>query len=212
MKLRYFLLCLLIPFQNAYSADFGPRSDTTFGLTATVAPLSFPFPFAYGASAYFVASDNWLLEAEYLRSGMAIALFGFELGSVDERHISLQARYFPSDTGSFNFIMGGGNRNLSLKLARNLFDLATNSYSLTVSELSTNYIKLGLSNQWYWRNKYTVTFDWFSLNIPVNAEVKHSASRFAENEDDQETIKDSETVLSWYPSGAILKASIGITF
>jgi len=188
------------------------RTDKRAGVTAMLSPFSLPFPMAYGVSAYYVANPNWLLELEYLRSKFSIGIFGFEVGESVEQKLALQARYFPSDRGSFNFIMGLGKRNLDIRLARDLFDLATSNYSLTASELSASILRLGLANQWQWKEKYTFTVDWFTIDIPFNAQVKQSAAQFAENEEDREDIEDAESFLKWYPSGAIVKMNLGISF
>lgn len=188
------------------------RSDKNWGINGWFAPFSLPFPMGWGVSAHYVANQNWLLEAEYFRSSYAINIFGFEVGGVTEQKYTLQARYFFSRSGSFNFIFGGGYRNLEVKLARDLFDLVTNDYSLTVTEMDAYFVKVGVANQWGWGKNKTVTVDWFSLEIPFQADVVQSASQYAENPDDQEEIEDAEHVLKWYPSGAIVKLSIGITF
>jgi len=188
------------------------RTDNRFGITAMLSPVSLPFPMAYGVSAYYVASPNWLLELEYLRSKFSIGIFGFEVGESVEQKLALQARYFPSDRGSFNFIMGIGKRNLDIRLARDLFDLATGDYSLAVSEFSAPLLRLGLANQWQWKEKYTITLDWIAIDIPFNAKVEQSAVQFAENEEDRKDIEDAESFLKWYPSGAIVKMNLGISF
>jgi len=188
------------------------RSRDAWGINGSLAPLSIPFPLGYGISAHYILNPKWMLEAEYFRSNHAIKIFGFEIGAATEQKYTLQARYFLSDRGSFNFLFGGGYRNLEIRLAKDLFDLATNDYSLTVSEMEAYFIKLGLANQWGWGENKTVTVDWVSLEIPFQADIIHSASRFAEDANDQEKIEDAEHVLKWYPSGAIVKMSIGITF
>lgn len=223
MKAVILALVLLVPCQMAYSAeklsDFlntdetsrSLRSDSILGVTVFISPVSLPFPLSKGATLYYVANANWLMEMEYMQSTIAVGAFGYDFGEVKEKYYTFQTRYFPN-TNSFNLVFGAGYRNLSVNLARDLFELYTQDYSFTVSETETKYIKLGLANQWQWNRGFTLTVDWLDVNIPVSGKVKTSATRFAKDEDARHTIEDAETVLSWYPSGVMFKTSIGFAF
>lgn len=188
------------------------RHETQTGINGILAPMSIPFPMGFGISGHYVMNPNWILEAEYFRSNRAIKIFAFELGEIVEQKLTLQTRYFPSDDGSFNFIMGIGYRNLEARVPKDLLDLATHNYSETAAELSARFIKLGIANQWQWKEKYLVTFDWFALEVPFAAKVMESASKYADDPEDKEDIEETEHVLKWYPSGALVKFAIGITF
>jgi hypothetical protein len=209
---RRVLTLLLLLYTSGVCAEEQYRHDTTFGINGILAPFSVPYPLGYGVSAHYVSNPNWILEAEYFRSSYAFRFFSFELGEIIEQKVALQARYFPSRSGSLNFIMGFGYRNLEARLPRDWFDLVTNNYSETAAEFSTRFIKLGFANQWQWRKKYLVTVDWLVLEIPVSPDVRVSASQYADDPEDKEDIEGAETVLKWYPSGAIVKFNIGFVF
>lgn len=202
---------MLFSIANVYAEEHY-RSNTDFAIHGIFAPLSVPYPLGYGVSGHYVMSPGWILEMEYFRSSYAFKFFSFELGEIVEQKAAIQTRYFTDDTGSFNFIMGFGYRNLEARLPRDWFDLATQNYSETAAEFSTRFVKLGVGNQWQWRKKYLISVDWFVLEVPVSPDVRVSASQYADDPEDKEDIEDAETVLKWYPSGAIVKLNFGMTF
>lgn len=130
---------------------------------------------------------------------------------MEETNYTLKARYFPN-TNSFNWIMGYGQRDMSVKLAANFFDLVTNNYSLTTTETKTKYVQVGLGNQWQWQKGYTVSVDWVTLNIPFDAEVTTSAQRFANSESNRKNIEKAEDILAWYPQAWIVEFKVGMAF
>ena len=108
--------------------------------------------------------------------------------------------------------MGIGQRRTEARVPTNLIDLALGNFTDTVSELKTNFVTFGFGNQWQFAKRYTVVVDWFTLNIPYSGEVVHSVSDFTDDENNKEKIRDAEDFLKYYPSGAVLKAEIGIMF
>jgi hypothetical protein len=108
--------------------------------------------------------------------------------------------------------MGIGHRPTEAKLAQNLFDLVNNDYSLTVSELRSDFLRFGFDNQWQFSNNYTLLVDWFTINIPYRANVQTSAAQFANSASSKANIEDAENILKYYPSGAIIQIEIGLTF
>jgi len=186
------------------------RSDSHVALNLNFSPINVPFPMAWGANAYFIASKNWMLGVDYLQSKKSIKFFSFEVGEVKEKNYTFQARRFFGN--SFNTIMGVGHRNTETRLAKNLFDLVLHSYSETVSEFETQYIRLGLGNQWQFKKKYTFAIDWITINIPFKGKILTSASEYAKSDEDKEDIRDAEEILKYYPSGAVIQMNLGMVF
>lgn len=186
------------------------RDDARLNVGVGVAPVSLPFPTQKGVQANVYASANWLIGVDYHYSTIAIKAFAFELGEIEEKYVTLQARRFVGN--SFNFLMGVGQRKMETRLAANLFDLVTHNYSETASELQTRYLRLGLGNQWQWRNGAVFAVDWLTLNIPFQGEVLTSASRYANSQTSKNRIERAENVLSWYPSGTAAAISVAYTF
>lgn len=190
------------------SADI--RDEKTFAINATVTPLSFPFPFAWGVNGYYISSRRWMFGVDYQQATFPLGLFGIDIGEVKERHITLQAKRFYGN--SFNTTFGYGVRTTTAKHAKDLLDLLTSNYSQTASELETRYLRFGLGNQWQWRKQYSFLIDWFTINIPVSAHVNVSADQYAKDAQSAKKIRDMEGILKWYPSGAIVQVGFGMTF
>lgn len=190
--------------------DRKARAASSFAVNATLSPVNVPFPMAKGINAYYIINEDWMIGLDYLNSGKAIKFFSFEIGEIKERSFTLQAKRFVGN--SFNFTMGLGKRTTDIRLAKNLFDLATHNYSETVSEFEAKYVRLGLGNQWQFKKKYTLAVDWISLDIPFSGEVNTSASRFADSAEDKQDIEDAEGILKYYPGGAVVKLNVGLIF
>ncbi len=187
------------------------RGDSNFGIDVGYIPLSLPLPGTKSVSLYYLVNTNWQIGLEYAWTTLGIKAFSYELGSVEETNRTIKARYFP-DSNSFNWIMGYGRRDLKVKLAADLFDLATHSYSNTVTRTRTEYAQLGLGSQWLWKKGYALTVDWLTINIPFSAEVTTSADRYANSEKDAERIRDIESTLAWYPQAWIFEIKVGFAF
>ena len=197
--------------QQALAEDsFTNRNNSSFGIDIGYAPISLPLPGTMAATVYYIVNPNWQVGFEYAWTSLGIKAFSFEVGSIEENNRTLKARYFPGN--SFNWIMGYGRRDLKVKLAANLFDLATHEYSNTVTRTRTEYAQLGFGNQWQWKKGYALTIDWLTLNIPFAAEVTTSADRYANSEKDAERIRDLEKTLAWYPQAWIVEFKVGFAF
>ncbi len=186
------------------------RENRSLALNFNFSPVNVPFPMAWGANAYYIVNGNWMIGVDYLNSSKALGLFSIQFGEVKEKIYAVQARRFFGN--SFNVKFGVGQRSTEVNFARDLFDLVSNDYSETASEFKTKFIRLGIGNQWHFKNRYTLSIDWISLDIPFSGEVVTSASRFADTQEDKEDIEDAEKLLKFYPSGGALKFDIGLVF
>jgi hypothetical protein len=199
--------------QSGQSADATSREireNSDFSFNVAWAPVHVPFPMALGFNANYVASGNWMFGIDYLSSNQAIKVFSYELGELKEQSLTLQARRFYGN--SFNWKMGIGHRRTEARLAQNFFDLVNNNYSLTASELRSNFFRLGFGNQWQISKKYTLVVDWFTVNIPFNAFVQTSASQYANSPSSKQDIENAENILKYYPSGSIVQFEAGLIF
>ena len=198
---------------NKADADLTSRESrerSKYSFNVAWAPVHVPFPMALGFNANYVASENWMFGLDYMSSNRAIKFFSYELGEVNEKSLTLQARRFYGN--SFNWKMGIGHRRTEVKLAQSLFDLATTDYSLTVSELRANFFRFGFGNQWQFNKKYTLVVDWFTINIPFNAMVETSASQYGKTASDKQDIENAENILKYYPSGSTIQFEAGFMF
>lgn len=187
------------------------RGDVKLGVDIGYSPLSLPFPSTKAATVYMVLNPNWQLGLEYAWTTFGLKAFSFELGAMEEVNYTVKARYFPN-TNSFNWIMGYGQRDMTVKLARNFFDLVTNNYSLTTTETKTKFIQLGLGNQWQWDKGYVLAVDWLTVNIPFDAEVTTSAQSFASSESNRARIEKAEDIVAWYPQAWVVEMKVGFAF
>ncbi len=216
IKLALIVLILYTQF-NAVSAiadtnisDTAFRQQSSIATNLTWSPLNFPFPGAKGINAYYVSSADWMFGVDYLSSNIAISILSLEIGEISEKNYTFQAKRFFGD--SFNLTLGIGSRSSEIKLAANLFDLVANEYSQTVSKFRTNYIRLGLGNQWRFKKNYTFSVDWFTIDIPFSGEVEVSAAQYADSPESKRDIEYSESILKYYPSGATARLRVGIIF
>lgn len=196
--------------ENADPTSREVRAKSDFSINVSWAPVHVPFPSARGINVNYVASGNWIFGIDYMSSNQAIKVFSFDLGELNEQSLTLQARRFYGN--SFNWKMGIGQRKTEVKLGQSLFDLVNNSYSLTVSELRSNFFRFGIGNQWQFNKKYTLVVDWFTINIPFSGEVKTSASQYANSPSSKQDIENAENILKYYPSGSIVQFEVGLIF
>ncbi|MDH5178505.1 MAG: hypothetical protein OEZ39_17305 [Gammaproteobacteria bacterium] len=187
------------------------RSNTHIGIDVGYAPVSLPFPSTKSLSAYLILDPNWQIGFEYAWTTFGLKALSFELGAMEEDNYTIKARYFPN-SNSFNWVFGYGRRDMTVKLASDFFDLVTNTYSMVASQTRTNYVQLGLSNQWQWQKGYVVTVDWLTVNIPVAAEVTTSASQYAKDATYRARIQDAEDILAWYPQAWVVEMKVGFAF
>lgn len=186
------------------------REEHRLGANFNLAPMSIPFPWGWGFNANFYPSADWSIGFDYLTSTWALKLFSIELGEIQEKTYTLQARrYFGN---SFNLKMGIGQRETAARLPLDLFEFATKDYSLLVSEMQTKFVTVGLGNQWQFGRRYTFVMDWFSLNVPYSGEIVQSVSDYVDDENDKKSIREKEDFLKFYPSGAIFKMEFGVMF
>ena len=173
-------------------------------------PGSIPVRKATGVSAYYHPSRKWSLGVDYYSGSIALSVFSWEFGSIDERHISFQARRWFGR--SFNLLMGMGSRSLEVRLPGSWFDLVTHTYSQTLSRIESTYVRLGLANQWRLGKRMALNVDWLTLNIPLGGGVPNSASEFAATPTDADRIRSAESWLRFYPSGTVLRLAVGLVF
>ncbi len=186
------------------------RAESDIAFTANFSAAHLPFPVAWGGSAYYVINSNWMIGVDYLNSSIPLSLFSFEVGEVQEHDITILARWFIGN--SFNMKFGLGQRYLEIRFAKNLYDLASQDYSLIATKISSQFIKLGLGNQWQFKKKYTLSIDWFSINIPVRGNVTTSSARFGKSDEAKSDIRNFENILKYSPSGSIFSFNIGLMF
>lgn len=184
--------------------------DKPFEIGANLSPFNFPFPMGWGVHANYATSPQWEFGVDYLNSSKALKVFSLEIGAIDEQSYALQAKRYIGK--SFNLRMGVGQRHTEVRFAKNLYDLATKTYSETASRMESNFIRLGLGNRWRFKQHYRLNVDWLTLDIPFSGKVTKSASRFADTPEDQEDIEDAESILKYYPNAAILKFEVGFEF
>lgn len=192
------------------NADRNTRAKSRYAANFNWSPVNVPFPMAWGLNGYYIANGDWMIGIDYLNSNKAIKFFSFEIGEIKEQAFAIQAKRFFGN--SFNLKMGIGQRSTEAKLARNLFDLATKNYSETVSEFETKFIRLGIGNQWHFKERYTLAIDWISIDIPFDGEIIASASKYGKTPEDKKDIQDSEDILKYYPGGGIVKFDVGFIF
>ncbi len=216
IKITLIVLMLCLQF-NAVSAiadtsvtDAVFRQQSSVAANLTWSPLNFPFPGAKGINAYYVSSSDWMFGFDYLSSNLAVSILSLEIGEISEKNYTFQAKRFFGN--SFNMTLGIGSRSSEIKLAANLFDLVANEYSQTVSKFKTNYIRLGLGNQWRFKKNYTFSVDWFTIDIPFSGDVEVSAAQYADSAESKRDIEYSESILKYYPSGATARLRVGIIF
>ncbi len=216
IKITLIVLMLCLQF-NAVSAiadtsvtDAVFRQQSSVAANLTWSPLNFPFPGAKGINAYYVSSSDWMFGFDYLSSNLAVSILSLEIGEISEKNYTFQAKRFFGN--SFNMTLGIGSRSSEIKLAANLFDLVANEYSQTVSKFKTNYIRLGLGNQWRFNKNYTFSVDWFTIDIPFSGDVEVSAAQYADSAESKRDIEYSESILKYYPSGATARLRVGIIF
>jgi len=186
------------------------REDNHFFAHAFWAPVQMPFPMAWGAEFGANLNNKWTLALDYTSSAKELGLFGFQLGSIDEKTYAIQLRRFIGN--SFNFKFALGQRTLETTLPKDWLDLALKDYTLLASKIQSNFIRVGLSNQWVVLGNKPLVVDWISLNIPFSGEVLTSVDQFANSPANAKRIRNAEGVLKYYPSGAIVKVGFGLMF
>lgn len=186
------------------------RANHAFGLNLSLAPVNVPFPMGYGFSGYGFINKSVMLGMDYLQASIALDVLGLEFGEIKERYLTLEARLFASQ--SFNFLIGAGSRTMEARLAKDLFDLATSHYSQVASTIHTNYLRFGIGNFWHFKKRFSFAIDYFTLNIPLSADIKRSAQVYAKNERDRGRIQDAENIVKWYPSATLFQLHFGMLF
>jgi len=186
------------------------RQQHHLGANVYWQPVSLPIPSAKGATLSLYASKKWSLGADFSSSTLGFQLFGIDVGEVNERKLTLQARrYFGN---SFNLKFGFGKRVTQARAPDNLFSLAIGDSNLTLSEMRANFISFAAGNEWQFGSRYTFIVDWFTLEVPVATSTTQSAAQYGNTPSDQQTIEDIESTLRWYPSGGAFKLQVGVLF
>ena len=209
-RIAFFVLFLFFS-HNTFANDSATnRDNNVLGFDVGYSPMSLPLPGTKFASVFFNINSDWQFGFEYANTTLGLTAFSFEFGEVNEYSRGLKLRYFTGN--SFNWIMGYGRRDTLFKLPGDLFDLVTHEYSNVATRTRTDYVQVGMGNQWQWDNGFGLAIDWITINVPIDGKVTTSADRYTDNEDDAKEVRRLEDIVAWYPQFWVVAVKIGYSF
>lgn len=182
----------------------------TVGWAGTI--LSIPIPFKHGPILSWSLDESWMLEASYFRGSIGIDVPYIDLGSFDESHISLRARWFAGRT--FNLIVGLNRQSYDASVGNAIVSRVSGAPSeLDMLHVVTLGVELGLGNRWQLDNGIVIGIDWLSLNFPFTT-LKSDAPILdrVSDQGDRNRIEDALKFMRYLPTGTVGKVTLGYAF
>ncbi len=175
-------------------------------------PLSTWVPLKYGASFGSVLDEKWVAEAEVTQGSFATGLFGVDFGRVTDRRYGIQARFYPHQ-GSFNFIMGLFQNEISFELGSAMFNRIPGVPSTSVFKVRGIGPQLGLSNRWQWSSGFTFGVDWFQIYYPLfDKQAEDDLLKAVTNQSDKDDLNGVVKFFRDKPEFDLLKLTFGWAF
>jgi hypothetical protein len=183
-------------------------------VSAVFSPIDYWVTGKYGAVIAYIPSPSHMYEFEYLRGTFSSPFTGVDLGSSIEQRLSIQTRYFVTE--SFNYHAGMNYNFAEIKLK--------NSYTSTVFinprneqydiiELSTLGVQLGVGNRWFLDNGMEIGVDWIQVAMPLIRTYEYSPFTDLTSDRHKSTqVSDAISRMRDNPRFAVAKIQFGISF
>lgn len=176
-------------------------------------PFDLWIPYKYGLSYGYNYSKTTTFEIEYLTQSLKSPIIFDDLGHITDSRLSLLARKFKKES-SFNTFYGLNLSTLTAKLGpAYLSTISANPSAYDIVKIQTLGITYGLGNRWTMYDKYNLSIDWITLNLPLI--TTKSELGFLSNSNSENRKDDVEKVVRIFrklPSFAALKVQIGMSF
>jgi len=176
--------------------------------------LDLLIPSKYGFSIGYIKSEERTWEFEYLKGSFSIPFLIKDLGKMSDERYSINTRSY-SKGSSFNIMYGVSYNDFSFVLGDKLLNkLSGGLYpSINLVEVQSLGFNFSLGNRWVFKNRFTLSMDWFSWSQPLVVVKKNVPYLdYATDTEDREIVEDSIKYISYFPRFGAFKINLGIYF
>jgi hypothetical protein len=203
-----------IPTDKVADPPNAPDGHKYWLVSAVLSPVDWWIPGKYGVQFAYMPTNQQSFEFEYLRGSFGSGFLGNDLGEVLEQRVTVQSRYFLTDTLNYHAGLHYNYFEVQLK-DKYTSNVPVNpddeDYGLV--ELATVGITLGVGNRWQFDNGMEVGVDWVQLQMPlIRLQQNSPILDLSADAESRDQVSEALRRMRDNPRFALLKIQAGISF